>query len=182
MKKNQYEYPKSSFLGIQKDCAIIMTKLLANKNLLKLIYYNTRDWKEKPDLTAEQIKELVSPDKLVQQISIVPKLHIHPEKHTYIHISFGQFYPNATNPEYRDNTFHIDIYCHFEDWELGNYELKPYRIAGEIDAMLDNQHLTGIGELEFIEGRPIVFDENFAGVSLTYLAIRGNEDKVNPLS
>jgi hypothetical protein len=74
-------------------------------------------------------------------------LYIHPEVHTYLHISYGKFYPNATNPHYRDNTFYIDIYCHYEDWDLGNYELKPYRIAGELDAMLDGKHLTGIGEL-----------------------------------
>jgi hypothetical protein len=27
--------------------------------------------------------------------------------------------------------------CHFSDWDLGNFELRPYRIAGELDSMLD---------------------------------------------
>ena len=47
--------------------------------------------------------------------------------------------------------------------------------------MLDKTHLTGIGELEFVSAVPYIYDEEFAGLSLTYLAIRGNEDKVNPL-
>jgi len=60
--------------------------------------------------------------------------------------------------------------------------LRPYRVAGEIDAMLDKTHLTGIGELEFISAVPYVYSEEFAGVSLTYLAIRGHEDLKNPLN
>ena len=83
--------------------------------------------------------------------------------------------------EYRDNTFGIDIICHYDNWDLGDYDLRPYRIAGEIDSMLDKTHLTGIGELEFVSAVPYIYDEEFAGLSLTYLAIRGNEDKVNPL-
>lgn len=181
MKVNQYEFPKSSFLGMPKDCALIMEKILSNKKLLKLIYYGNRDWEKQPDLTADQIKELVSSDSEKRQISILPKLYIHPEKRTYIHITFGSFYENATNPFYRDNMIHFDIYCHFDDWDLGNYELKPYRIAGELDAMLANKKLTGIGELKFVQGNPIVYDEDYAGVSISYLAIRGNEDKVDPL-
>ena len=181
MRVNSYEFPKSSFLGMPKDCALLMDKILSNQNLLKLLYYNGRDWKEKPDLTSEQIKGMLSSDPEKRQISLVPRLYIHPEVHTYLHISYGKFYPNATNPHYRDNTFYIDIYCHYEDWDLGNYELKPYRIAGEIDAMLDGKHLTGIGELQFIEAGPAIYNEDFAGVSLTYYAIRGDEDKKNPL-
>ena len=75
----------------------------------------------------------------------------------------------------------LDIICHYDNWDLGDYDLRPYRIAGEIDSMLDKTHLTGIGELEFVSAVPYIYDEEFAGLSLTYLAIRGNEDKVNPL-
>jgi hypothetical protein len=45
-----------------KDCALLMDKILSNQNLLKLLYYNGRDWKEKPDLTSEQIKGMLSSD------------------------------------------------------------------------------------------------------------------------
>ena len=58
MKKNLYEFPKSSFLGMAKDTALIINKILTNKNILKLIYYTSRDWKDKPDLNSQQIKEL----------------------------------------------------------------------------------------------------------------------------
>jgi hypothetical protein len=88
---------------------------------------------------------------------------------------------NSSNPEYRDNSFGIDIICHYDAWQLDDYEMRPYRIAGEIDSMLDKTHLTGIGKLEFVSAIPAIYDDEFAGISLTYIAIRGNEDKVNPL-
>jgi hypothetical protein len=44
MKRNFYEYPKSSFLGMSKDTSLIMDKILGNQDVLKLLYYNVKDW------------------------------------------------------------------------------------------------------------------------------------------
>lgn len=178
MKLPGYEYPKSALLGMQKDAALIMNKILSNQNVLKLLAYNTKDWKQKPDVTGDMIKEMFQ----TKQISSVPKFEIERPEKTYLRLIYGSMVRNTTNPEYRDNTFGIDIICHYSCWELGDYDLRPYRIAGEIDSMLDKTHLTGIGMLEFVSLSPYIYDEEFAGVSLTYLAIRGNEDKVNPLA
>ena len=178
MKMNTYEYPKSSFLGLVKDTSLIMNKILSNKKVLKLIYYSTPDCLDKPDLTSAQIKEMFDS----RQISNVPKLKIDPDKRVYLRLAFDSFTPNATNTFYRDHIVEIRIICHFDDWSLGNYELRPYRIAGEIDSMLDKQHLTGIGELTFLSADQDVYDEEFGGVTLRYLAIRGHEDEVKPLN
>ena len=172
MKHNSYEYPKSSLLGMPKDAAIIIDRILSNPNLLRLLVYETRDWQSQPLPNGEQIKELFTS----HQISSVPKSKIDSKEKTYIRLTYGTVIRNASNPEYRDNTFGIDIICHYDNWDLGDFELRPYRVAGEIDAMLDKTHLTGIGELEFVSATPYVYNEEFAGVSLTYLAVRGHED------
>jgi len=75
----------------------------------------------------------------------------------------------------------IKIICHFGVWDLGNFEMRPYRIAGEIDALLDKKKLTGIGELQFLGADQDIYDEEFGGITLRYLAIRGHEDDINPL-
>lgn len=177
MKKNLYEYPKSSLLGMPKDASLIMSRILSNQNILKLLTYNTRDWKSQPAVSAEKVKEMFE----TQQISAVPRIKVDKSEKTYLRLIYGSMTRNSTNPEFRDNTFGIDIICHYDNWDLGDFDLRPYRIAGEIDSILDKTHLTGIGELEFVSAVPYIYDEEFAGVSLTYLAIRGNEDKVNPL-
>lgn len=178
MKHNSYEYPKSSLLGMPKDAAIIIDRILSNPNLLRLLVYETRDWQSQPLPNGEQIKELFTS----HQISSVPKIKIDSKEKTYIRLTYGTVIRNSSNPEYRDNTFGIDIICHYDNWDLGDFELRPYRIAGEIDAMLDGTHLTSIGELEFVSAIPYVYNEEFAGVSLTYLAIRGHEDQKNPVN
>ncbi len=161
-----------------KDAAIIIDRILSNPNLLRLLVYETRDWQSQPLPNGEQIKELFTS----HQISSVPKIKIDSKEKTYIRLTYGTVIRNASNPEYRDNTFGIDIICHYDNWDLGDFELRPYRVAGEIDAMLDKTHLTGIGELEFVSATPYVYNEEFAGVSLTYLAVRGHEDQKNPVN
>lgn len=178
MKHNSYEYPKSSLLGMPKDAAIIIDRILSNPNLLRLLVYETRDWQSQPLPNGDQIKELFTS----HQISSVPKIKIDSKEKTYIRLTYGTVIRNSSNPEYRDNTFGIDIICHYDNWDLGDFELRPYRVAGEIDAMLDKTHLTGIGELEFVSATPYVYNEEFAGVSLTYLAVRGHEDQKNPIN
>ena len=177
MKDNTYEFPKSSLLGMPKDAALIMSRILGKQDILKLLWYGVRDWKKRPNITSAQITEMLE----TKQISAVPKVKIDRPEKTYLRLVYGTTVPNATNPEYRDNTFGIDIICHYDTWDLGDFDLRPYRIAGEIDSVLDKTHLTGIGILHFISCTPYVYNEEYAGVSLTYLAVRGNEDKVNAL-
>lgn len=177
MRKDGVTFSKSSFLGMAKDTSLIMNRILSNNTLLKLIYHTSRNWEKEPNLNSEQIKSLFDN----KQISNVPKIEVDKEKMNYIRITFDDFTPNMTNPFYRDSVIEIKIICHFEDWDLDNFELRPYRIAGEIDSMLDGTHLTGIGELSFIGANQDVYDNEYGGLTLRYLAVRGTEDEVDPL-
>lgn len=178
MKQNSFEFPKSSFLGMPKDAALIMEKILKNKNILKLMYYTSKDWKSKDDLTSAQIKSLFENN----QVSLVPHVDVDPEKLTYLRMTFDNFSPNASNPEYRDNLIEFKIICHKSTWDLGDYELRPFRIAGEIDAMLNESRLSGIGVTKFLSAKVDVYDEEFSGVTISYWVVHGEEDKINPLS
>lgn len=186
MQKNTYEYPKSSFLGMAKDTSLIVEKILSNQKVLKLLYYTSPDCLNKDKLTPEQIKSLfkckIKGDPSTRQISNVPKIKIDSDKRTYLRITYDSFTPNTENTFYRDHIVEIKIACHFENWDLGDFELRPYRIAGEIDSMINNQHLTGIGLLTFIGASQEVYNEIYGGITLKYLAIRGHEDKVRPLN
>ena len=45
--------------------------------------------------------------------------------------------------------------------------------------MLAGKRLTGIGRLEFLGCNQLIINDEFAGVSLNYLTIHGEEDKKN---
>lgn len=172
-----YQYKKSSFLTIEKDLSIIMDKLTSNERLKKLLYYPTRDALKRPNLNDEQFEELIN-----KHLKVVPKIYVDSDVLTYINILFDNFVPNATNPEFRDNIISFDIICHHDSWILDDFLLRPYRIAAEIDSMLDKKHLTGIGKLYFLGGKRILINDEFSGFSLDYAAIHGNEDKIHALS
>lgn len=171
MKIENFHAPKSSFLSIDKDLSIITNKIISNNRIKKMLYYTTRDALSQPTLTEEQTMELFE-----KNIKIVPKLYVDGSVLNYIVISFDTFTETPTNPEFRDNVITFDIISHFDQWRLKDFELRPYKIAGEIDTMLDKQKLTGIGELHFLGANQMILNEEYGGVSLMYEATHGGED------
>lgn len=175
MHKLTYQYPKSSFISIEKDMGMIIDMMLKNNRLKKLLYYTTKDCLSKPNLTQEQDKQLISE----HYIRMVPKVYIDKDVLNYIIISFDNFTPNMTNPYYRDNVISFDIICHMDQWELGDFQLRPYKIAAEIDTLFNNRHLSGIGTLEFLGASQIILNDEFAGITLMYSAIHSDDDQKN---
>ena len=176
MKIVNYLFPKSSFLSVDKDLEIITNQMLKNDRLKRLLYYTTKDALDRPNISEDASLELFG-----KNIKIVPRLYIDNSVLNYIIISFDNFSPNASNPEFRDNIISFDVICHFDQWQLQGFSLRPYKIAAEIDSMFNYKHLTGIGKLQFLGANQIILNDEFAGFSLMYQAIHGEEDK-KPLS
>lgn len=169
--------PKSSFLSMEKDASLISNMLLRNERLKKLLYYTTPDCLDRKILTEDQSLELFG-----KNIKLVPKLYVDNSVLNYIILSFDNFTPNMTNPEFRDNIIEFDIVCHFDQWQLKDFQLRPYRIAAEIDSMFDEKHLSGIGLLHFLGANQIILTDEYAGLCLMYQAIHGGEDKTKMLN
>ena len=171
MKIDGVKIPKSSFLSMEKDTNLIINKMLGNERLKRLLYYTDRHALNRPNLNEDQSLELIG-----KNIKIVPKLAVDSSVLNYIIVSFDKFIP-TDNPEFRDNTIEFDIVCHFDQWQLQDFALRPYKIAAEIDSMFNDTHLTGIGTLQFVGATQIVLTDEFAGLCLLYEATHGGEDK-----
>lgn len=165
--------PKSSFLSTEKDMNLIVGAMIKNERLKRLLHYTSRDALDKKNLTEDETLELFG-----KNIKIVPKLTVDKSVLNYIIISFDNFTPSG-NPEFRDNVIEFDIICHFDQWQLKDFALRPYKIAAEIDSMFNGKHLTGIGELNFLGANQIILTDEFAGLCLMYEAVHGEEDKKN---
>jgi len=172
MKKMTYTYPKSSFLSTEKDMELIVNMIMKNDSLKKMLHYTSKDCMSRPKLTEDETLELFG-----KNIKIVPKLYVDNSVLNYIIINFDNFTPNANNPEFRDNIIEFDIICHFDQWHMKDFQLRPYKIAAEIDSMFNDKHLTGIGTLQFLGANQIILTDEFAGFCLMYSAIHGEEDK-----
>ena len=175
--KDYFKEGKSSFLSVDKDLSQVVERILKNSKLQKLLYYTQKDCLKAQDLTPQQRMSL-----LHKQVRIVPKLDIDQDCPNYIVITLGNFLPNETNPQFRDCVLSIDIMCHPDHWNLGNFALRPYKIAGELDSDLDGEQFTGIGKLQFLGCDNLVLNDQLMGLTLMYKAVHGIEDEINPLS
>jgi hypothetical protein len=153
---------------------IIVDRIMKNDRLKKMLYYTTRDCLDRPKLTEDETIEMFG-----KQIKIVPKLYVDGSVLNYMIISFDNFSRNANNPEFRDNIIEFDIICHFDQWHMKDFELRPYKIAAELDSMFSGQKLTGIGKLEFLGANQMILTDEYAGLCVMYQAIHGEEDKKN---
>ena len=187
MRVDLFKRIDSSFLSCEKDTETILRRLFIESRpysdiLKKLLVINTTDcltsnnpnYKKKID--SMSIKDL----KDNQYIRLSPKLTFgeHEEIKSYILISFDNFTPNESNPEFRDCTVSFDIFCHTDYWDLDNYQLRPLKIAGYIDGILNNTKLSGIGKFHFMTLNQLGLDENLSGYTLMYRAIHGNDDNL----
>lgn len=177
MKVGQNYFPKSSFLSTDKDLALIIEKIMKNQRLLKMLYYTEKDCLQAPNLSDDKIYSMLN-----KQIRIVPAILVDKECPNYIVVTFDHYSPNSVNPEFRDCIISFDILCHPDHWNLGNFQLRPHKIAGELDAMFNGQKLTGIGEVHFMGCDNLLLNDQLMGVTLLYKTIHGSDDKVNPLT
>ena len=179
----------SSFLSFEKDIETILRKLFVESHpysdiLKRLLVINTKDCLDNEDSPAIKEKlEGMTLAKLRQEgyIKLEPKIAMpeHEEVKAYIIMSCDNFSPNKTNnPYYRDCTINFDIICHLDYWDLGNYRIRPLKIAGFIDGILNEAKLSGIGTFNFLGCNELVLNEDLAGYTLSYRAVHGNDDRL----
>ena len=185
MPANQFS---SSFLSCEKDIEEILRKLFISSKpysdyLKKLLVINTQDCLDNNSSTTIQQKIAdMSLAKLRQEgyIKLEPKIPLseHEEVKSYIIVSCDNFTTNVTNPYYRDCTVTFDIICHTDYWDLGNYRVRPLKIAGYIDGILNKARLSGIGTFQFMGCNQLVLNETLSGYTLMYRAVHGNDDNI----
>ena len=178
----------SSFLSCEKDIEEILRKLFISSKpysnyLKKLLVINTQDCLDNnSSTTIQQTIDGMSLAKLRQEgyIKLEPKLQFgeHEEVKSYIIISCDNFSSNVTNPYYRDCTVTFDIICHTDYWDIGNYRVRPLKIAGYIDGILNKAKLSGIGTFNFMGCKQLILNEELAGYTLMYRAVHGNDDTI----
>lgn len=177
----------SSLLSCEKDAEIIIQKLFLTSKpysdyLKRLLVINTPDALDNLESPAykQKIKEMTL-KKLKDDgyIKLAPKIdmHEHQEVKSYIILTFDRFRPTS-NDQFRDCVINFDIMCHVDQWDMGDFRVRPLKIAGYIDGILNRTRLTGIGTLEFAGLNLLLLNQVLGGYTLTYRAVHGSDDKI----
>lgn len=176
----------SSFLSCEKDLETILKKLFIesqpySNDLKRLLVINTKDCLD--NKTSEVYNNVIKDTSLATlrekgYIKLEPKIKMseHEEIKSYLVFAFDNFKTNTNNPKFRDCSVYIDILCHTDYWDLGNFKIRPLKIAGYIDGILNNAKLSGIGTFQFLGCNELVLDETLSGYTLSYAAIHGTDD------
>ena len=121
----------------------IVKRLLANQNLLKLLYYTDKDPLSHEDLTQEQIQNEVF-EKIVK---IVPRVGPKETAHSIIAVRIARARGLASNNEFKNVNISIEVFVPMTQWIIKDTNLRPFAIMGEVQKSLNGKKIEGLGKL-----------------------------------
>lgn len=122
----------------------IVKRLMANDNLVNLLYYTDKDPFSKPPLTDEQKQEEVF-DKLIR---IIPRVGPKETATSIIAIRVVKGEKNLENGEFRNIIIAIETFVPLTQWYIKDSNLRPFAIMGEIESSLSGKTVNGLGRME----------------------------------
>ena len=122
----------------------IVTRLLTNQNLMKLLYYTDKDPLAHEDLTSDEIKENIF-QKLVK---IVPRVGPKETAQSLISMRVVEGQINPKNNQIMDISLGIEVFVPLTQWVIKDSNLRPFAIMGEIQKSLNNKEINGLGKLK----------------------------------
>ena len=128
-------------LGI--NLQYIMKRLVANQDLLKLLYYTDKDPLSHEDLTEEQIQKEVF-DKLIK---IIPRVGPKETAHSIVAIRIARGQGLASNNEFRNVTIGVEVFVPLTQWIIKDTNLRPFAIMGEVQKALNGKKIEGLGKM-----------------------------------
>ena len=122
----------------------IVRRLMANNNLVNLLYYTDKDPLSQPYLTEEQKKEEVY-NKLIK---IIPRVGPKETAHSIIAIRVVNGSKIGANSEFRNVKISVEVFVPLTQWIIKDTNLRPFAILGEIEESLEGKTVNGLGKVE----------------------------------
>ena len=122
----------------------IVKRLMANDDLVNLLYYTDKDPLSQPHLTEEEKKEKVF-EKLIK---IVPVVEPREDEKSVVVVRVIGGNKIGSNTEFRNIKFSIEVFVPTTAWIFKNTNLRPFAILGEIEKSLQGKSVNGLGKIE----------------------------------
>jgi hypothetical protein len=141
-------------INLQKICS----RLLANDNLIKLLYYVDLDPLDKTALTAEQKQKIFN-----DLVCIIPKVGTRTDSKSVIAIYVPKAAGLSGNSEYKTVTIAIDIFVPITQWIIKDSNLRPFAIMGEIQNSLNGKTINGLGKIKGGDFELVLLTDEMSG-------------------
>lgn len=122
----------------------IISRLLNNQNLVKLLYYTGKDPLSEEDLTQEELQEKVY-EKLLK---IVPRVGPYETAQSIVSMRVVRGRGIQENSDFRDIIIHFEVFVPMTQWFIKDSNLRPFAIMGELQKSLNNKIINGLGRMQ----------------------------------
>lgn len=122
----------------------IVKRLMANDDLINLLYYTDKDPLSQPHLTEQEKKEKIF-EKLIK---IVPRIGPKEDAKSLISIRVVNGSKINSNTEFRNIKISVEIFVPLTQWIIKDTNLRPFAILGEVQESLDGKTINGLGKME----------------------------------
>lgn len=121
----------------------IINRLMANNDLVNLLYYTDKDPLNQKPLSEDQKKKEVF-EKLIK---IVPRVGPKETAHSLIAVRVARGSKNKENNEFRNISIVFDVFVPLTQWIIKDENLRPFKILGEIENSLNGKTINGLGKM-----------------------------------
>lgn len=121
----------------------IVKRLLANDELVKLLYYEQDDPLDQPALSTEQ-KNIEVFEKLIKT---VPRVGTKDTAKSVIVVYVQRAGKLSGNKEFRNVRILVDVIVPLTQWYIRDTNFRPFAILGQIQSSLDKKTINGLGKI-----------------------------------
>ena len=122
----------------------IVSRLMANDELVNLLYYTDKDPLSHAALTSQQKKEEIF-EKLIK---IIPRVGPKEDAKSIIVVGVTQASQNMSNSEFKDVIIQIEVFTPLTQWIIKDSNLRPFAILGAIQESLNGKTINGLGKIK----------------------------------
>lgn len=121
----------------------IVSRLMANEKLVKLLYYTGKDPYSSAALSTEEKKEEIY-EKLIK---VVPRVGPKETASSLIVVRVVKGKTNSENGEFKNLSIQIETFVPLTQWVIKDSNLRPFAIMGEIQESLNEKTINGLGKM-----------------------------------
>ena len=121
----------------------IIRRLVANDDLVKLLYYENADPLNCAALTEEE-KDTEIFEKLVKT---VPRVGTKDNAKSIV-VVYVQRAAKTSNKEFKHISILVDVIVPLSQWFINDINLRPFAILGQIQNSLEGKTINGLGKIE----------------------------------
>ena len=121
----------------------IISRLMANDNLVNLLYNEDKDPLNHLPLSAEE-KQTEIFEKLIR---VIPKVGSAENVKSIIVVYITRGSKISSNNEFTNIIINIDVFVPLTQWIIKDSNLRPFAILGQIQESLEGKTINGLGKL-----------------------------------